>query len=156
MPDKDTTAAINILNASDCEDDDDYSDEDDSDSDEDDGINIESHAHTENNIQAPYLRTHKDVQDYVKEEKYIISLSQVLKLAPNSCMVLGCNAPVDRSIHKSGAALVIKFSCPNGHDIDWTSSPTHRDKSGNSIFAINLLLANSAGNNINKIEKMFR
>ena len=99
------------------------------------------------------------VQDYIEEDKYVISLSRVLKLAPNSCMVLGCSASVDRSVRKSGAALVIKFSCPNGHHIDWTSSPTHRDKSGNSMFAINLLLANSvllSGTNINKIEMMFR
>ena len=121
---------------------------------------MESHAHIENaHIHVPHLHTDKDVQDYIAEEKYIISLSQVLKLAPNSCMVGFCGAPVTRSVRRSGAALVIKFSCPLGHNVDWTSSPTHSDSSANSIFAINFLLANSvllSGNNITKIEMMFR
>ena len=85
----------------------------------------------------------------------ILCLCQLLKLAHCTCSMPSCNLPVDRHITKSGAALLIKFTCPAGHCVKWTSSPSHRDSKCSSISAINLLLANSillSGNNIAKID----
>lgn len=109
------------------------------------------------NARTPTLRNSEDVQDFIKEDKFIIPLSQLLKLAPTTCMFSSCSLPVTRSIKRSGAALIIEFVCPSGHIHNWTSSPTHLDKSSNSIFAINLLFANSillSGSNITKIDML--
>ena len=101
------------------------------------------------------LSTSEEIRKFIKEDKYIVPLSQLLKLAHCTCSMPSCNLPVDRHITKSGAALLIKFTCPAGHCVKWTSSPSHKDSKCSSISAINLLLANSillSGNNIAKID----
>ena len=101
------------------------------------------------------LSTSEEIRKFIEEDKYIVPLSQLLKLAHCTCSMPSCNLPVDRHITKSGAALLIKFTCPAGHCVKWTSSPSHKDSKCSSISAINLLLANSillSGNNIAKID----
>ena len=103
------------------------------------------------------LSTNEEIRKFIEEDIYCASVAVTKTLGPCTCLMPSCSLPVDQHITKSGAALLIKFTCPAGHCVKWTSSPSHKDSKGSSIFAINLLLANSillSGNNIAKIDML--
>ena len=95
------------------------------------------------------MNTTEDVRDFINENKFIILLSQIMKLAPKICPFSSCNQPITSTTWNFGAAVLIKFTCPESHVFDWASSVMHNDKRCNDSSLI------LSGSNITKIKMFF-
>ena len=92
-------------------------------------------------------------------KKVIVSVPQLLQLAPSKCLLPNCLSPLSCKTQFKGCGLLLHFSCTMGHTYSWTSSAEHLDKAGNSVHSNNLLLGVScllSGNSFTMIAKMLR
>ena len=91
--------------------------------------------------------------------KVIVSVPQLLQLAPSKCNQLNCFQPVTVKEQYKGSVLLLSFSCGAGHSYSWASSGVHLNTEGVPLHANNLLLATScllSGNSYSKVERMFK
>ena len=92
-------------------------------------------------------------------DKVIVSVPQLLQLAPHTCLHGQCSETTTTRLRFVGAALIITITCSNQHEYEWCSSPRHYNKNGVPIFYTNLFLAAScllSGNAYNKIAEMMK
>ena len=78
----------------------------------------------------------------VNEERFLVEKSALLSMF-RVCSVPGCGTVIDSedvTVHTVGAAVIVKATCLQHHDLTWSSSSTVGD-GHKKVFIINILLA---------------
>ena len=93
----------------------------------------------------------------ISDDKVIVSVPQLMQLIPDTCYINGCLSPISSSHRYRGCAIIITFTCKNGHEYSWSSSPELLSSAGYAIHSNNLVFASGilcSGNAFAKIKRM--
>lgn len=93
--------------------------------------------------------------EYVKEDRVIFDVKQIVELFEGQCSEVGCSA-MRKVVEKKLEAglLLITHKCSKGHSGIWSSSSVLGEKRGQKIYVSSVLLASSvlvSGNNFEKV-----
>ena len=92
----------------------------------------------------------------IGDPKVVVSIPQLMQLAPRVCVVTDCSELVTVRNEYKGCGVLVHMNCSAGHRYTWSSSPQHVDSRGRAIYSNNLLLSCASGNSFSKLRLMFK
>ena len=92
---------------------------------------------------------------YVKEDRVIVDVKQIVELFEGQCSEVGCSS-MRKVVEKKleAGVLLITHKCSKGHSGIWSSLSVLGEKRGQKIYVSSVLLASSvlvSGNNFEKV-----
>ena len=94
----------------------------------------------------------------IGDPKVVVSIPQLMQLAPRVCVMTDCSELVTVRNEYKGCCVLIHMNCSAGHRNTWSSSPQHVDSKGRAIYS-NLLFSCAcivSGNFLSKLRLMFK
>ena len=109
------------------------------------------------NVHAVYT-TDAPTAALIGDPKVIVSMPQLMQLAPRVCVMTHCLERVTLRNEYKGCGVLVHMNCSAGHHYTWSSSPQHVDCRGRAVYSNNLLFSSAcvvSGSSVSKIQLMF-